>query len=594
MRRGKQLIQKLLASILSLALVLTGVIPQGMSFVQAAGQTEDGLILYYDFDLQNSFATEINDVSGNLNSGHLRRVSGSVEGSYSIDNVNIYGKKVKALSLPGGADGSYLQLPDGILNGKNAVTISMWVKLTTDTGYQRIWDFGTGTDKYMYLLSDGGNEGFEGYASAITVNGWNNEKGISKGPDKNIDKNRWVLTTVVMDGAKMSLYENGEQIGETKDTGLTVNALENTTNNYIAYGQFGEAPTKGQFAEVKIYNKALTAAQIKDMYYVDDAGIVSADEGDLDLGDTSSVTEDIDLPEKGVNGSNITWSSENSAVVIEGNKLAKVTRPAKGQENVSGTITAEITYNQAKAVKKFDVTVLAEYTEQQILDHDAEAIRKSLGDLTAIMKDFELPAAGEWGSTVTWESANPAIKIENGVAKVTRPEVGAQNAVGKLKAVLTSGTEKKTLELDTTVIAKREAATIKDVEEINVTTLKGKSPVLPNYVKVTYSDNTTNKLKTIWPELIEESKYAAAGTFTVEGTIVGETKKITANVTVLDQAEEAKTAVSQSFDLNDISLDKIGENGSILTQNRDRDIEYLKLLDNKRMLYNFYKRRSRM
>ena len=134
MRRGKHLIQKLLASILSLSLVLNGVIPQGMSFVQAAGQTEDGLILYYDFDLQNSFATEINDVSGNLNSGHLRRVSGSVEGSYSIDNVNIYGKKVKALSLPGGADGSYLQLPDGILNGKNAVTISMWVKLTPDTG----------------------------------------------------------------------------------------------------------------------------------------------------------------------------------------------------------------------------------------------------------------------------------------------------------------------------------------------------------------------------------------------------------------------------------------------------------------------------
>ena len=557
--------------------------------MQAAVEPEDGLILYYDFDLQNSYATEINDVSGNLNSGHLKRVSGSVEGSYSIDKVNIYGKQVKALTLPGGADGSYLQLPNGILNGKDAVTISMWVKLTTDIGYQRIWDFGTGTDKYMYLLSDGENEGFEGYASAITVDGWSNEKGISKGIDNNIDKNRWVLTTVVMDGAKMSLYENGKQVGETKDTGLTVKALGNTTNNYIGYGQFGNDPTKGQFAEVKIYNKALTAAQIKDMYYVDDEGIVSADEGDLDLGDTSSVTEDFELPEKGVNGSNITWTSQNSAVKIEQNKLAKVTRPAKGQENVSGTITAEITYNQAKAVKKFDVTVLAQYTEQQILDHDAEAIKKSLGDLTAIMKDFELPSAGEWGSAVTWESANPAIKIENGVAKVTRPEIGAQNAIGKLKAVLTSGTEKKTLELDVTVIALRESATIKEVENINVTTLKGKSPVLPNYVKVTYSDDTTNKLKTIWPDKIDESEYAAAGTFTVEGTIVGETKKITANVTVLDQTEEPKTAVSESFDLNDISLDKIGDNGSILTQNRDRDLEYLKLLDNKRMLYNFYK-----
>lgn len=288
MRRGKQFIQKLLASILSLALVLTGVIPQGMSFVQAAVQPEDGLILYYDFDLQNSYATEINDVSGNLNSGHLKRVSGSVEGSYSIDKVNIYGKQVKALTLPGGADGSYLQLPNGILEDKDAVTISMWVKLTTNTGYQRIWDFGTGTDKYMYLLSDGGNDGFKGYASAITVDGWSNEKGVAKGQDNNIDKNRWVLTTVVMDGAKMSLYENGKQIGETKDTGLTVKALGNTTNNYIGYGQFGDAPTKGQFAEVKIYNKALTADQIKEMYYVNDAGIVSADEGDLDLGDTSS------------------------------------------------------------------------------------------------------------------------------------------------------------------------------------------------------------------------------------------------------------------------------------------------------------------
>lgn len=99
MKKGKQLLHKLLASILAVALVLTGVVPQEMSFVKAA-EREDGLILYYNFDLQNSYATEI---------------------------------------------------PDGILNEKEAVTISMWVKLTTDNGYQRIWDFGTGTDKYIYL-----------------------------------------------------------------------------------------------------------------------------------------------------------------------------------------------------------------------------------------------------------------------------------------------------------------------------------------------------------------------------------------------------------------------------------------------------------
>ena len=129
---------------------------------------------------------------------------------------------------------------------------------------------------------------------------------------------------------------------------------------------------------------------------------------------------------------------------------------------------------------------------------------------------------------------------------------------------------------------------------MNVTTLVGHSPSLPNYVKATYTDGTKNKVKVKWPTKIDASKYAAAGQFTVEGVLIGEKKankeiKVTANVTVVSEDEVAKTVVSDSFDLSDITLDKIGEDGSILTQNRDRDIAYLKLLDNKRMLYNFYK-----
>lgn len=70
------------------------------------------------------------------------------------------------------------------------------------------------------------------------------------------------------------------------------------------------------------------------MYDVDDAGIVTADNGDLDLGDTSAVTEDIELPVKGVNGSTIEWTSENPAITIQKTDTActgKVTRPAMGQ-----------------------------------------------------------------------------------------------------------------------------------------------------------------------------------------------------------------------------------------------------------------------
>mgnify|MGYP000158496501 CR=1 FL=1 len=419
-RRHDHGVQKVMAFLL--AFVFTSVFPYGGVNVKA-DTTENGLILYYDFDMQNSYATEITDASGNGHTGTLKRAGGgSVEGTYKISTVNIYGNSVKALTLPGGEDGSYLQLPNAILNGNDAVTISMWVNLSTDTGYQRIWDIGNDTTSYLYLLSDGGNKGHEGYAAAITKSGWSNEVGVEK--KTKFDKNRWVLTTVVMDGTQMSLYENGKQIGETTDTKISVNDLGATTNNLIGYGQFGDNPTKGQFAEVKIYNKALSADEIAAMYSVDDAGIVAADKDALDLGDTTAVTEDITLPAKGVNGSAITWESTNSAITIA-DGIAKVTRPAIGNENVSGTLTATVTSGSEKVVKKFAYTV----------------------------------------------------------------------------------------------IALKESVSLKDVEEINVTTLKGHSPSLPNYVKATYTDGSVNKIKAVWPASIEADKYANTGNFDVEGSL---------------------------------------------------------------------------
>lgn len=596
MRKRRQLFNKLLASILSLALVLTGIIPQGMSQVQAAGETDDGLMLYYNFVLQNSYATEVPDASGNNHAGNIKRMSGSPEGNYQIVDTNIYGKPVKALSLPGGADGTYLQLPDDILEGCNAVTISMWVKLPTDTAYQRIWDFGADTSKYMYLLSDGWNPGFEGYAAGITATGWSDEKGVSK--STNIDRNRWVLTTVVMDGTNMSLYENGEQIKQTVNTGITLDQID-AANNFIGRGQYLNAenpPTQGQFAEVKIYNKALTAQQIKAMYNVDDEGIVTADNGDLDLGDTSAITEDIELPTKGVNGSTIEWTSQNDAITIQTSGtdcIGKVTRPAAGTPDATGTLTAKISKGTAQAEKKFNVTVLAEYTDQQRVDKDAESLTKAMGDLSAVTADFSLPAVGDLGSTITWTSENPAVTPDDDVAKVTRPEIGQQNATGKLKATVKYNNTQKVVEFAVTVLAFREAVSVDTIEPVNVTTLVGKSPSLPNYVKATYTDGTTNKVKVKWPTRIDAEKYSKAGTFTVEGKLIGEQKAakdvtVTANVTVVSEDEVAKVVVSDSFDLSDITLDKIGEDGSILTQNCDRDLAYLKLLDNKRMLYNFY------
>lgn len=638
MGKGRKQFNRFLASVLSLALVFTGMSFQWMPVMAAevtefgaeedqaenlqkeepgteaaeeeissVGAENDDLILYYDFVSQNDQAAQIPDASKHGNIAEIEAVSGSARGKYELIDANIYGKQVKALDLVGGADGAFLWLPDGILSECDAVTISTWVKLTTNNGYQRIWDFGSGTTSYIDLLSDGWNAGFEGYAVNINHNG-SGEIGVSKGKDANgnpinIAKNRWVLTTVVMDGSVMSLYENGELIG-TKDTGITVKDLGNTTQNYIAYSQWGDDPTTGQYAEFKIYNRALSADEIAAMYDVTDDGIIAADKAELNLGDTTAVIADLKLPSKGVNGSDIAWTSQNSAVTIgakgeDGNYTATVTRPKNGAGDVTGTLTASISYGTGTAAAKtFTVTVAEEYSAQKIAEHDMAAAKEAVGSLSSLIKKtITLPAIGEWGSAIAWNWQGkkgiieiPAQKDENGniIAQVNRPDIGMANEKGVLSATVTSGTASVSMNIDVTVLAYRESVGIRKIEPVSVTTLKGRSPSLPNFVKVTRTDDSIDKMKVVWPAEIEAEKYSETGTFQVTGQILGEFDTITADVTVVEEEEVVKTVLSESFDLNDISLDKIGKDGSILTQNRERDIAYLKLLDNKRMLYDFY------
>ena len=62
------------------------------------------------------------------------------------------------------------------------------------------------------------------------------------------------------------------------------------------------------------------------------------------------------------------------------------------------------------------------------------------------------------------------------------------------------------------------------------------------------------------------------------------TLTVVATVHVTDTVSEAPAAVTTEFNLSDISLD--GDN-TIFAQNMGRDLEYLKIMDADRMLYNF-------
>ncbi len=611
MRKEKQLFNRLLALTLSFALAFTGISFQGLA-VQAEpmAQSEEGLILYYDFDQgDNSESTVVSDKTGNPeHSGELTKAEGSLAGTYSFTDEVIFGQKVKAMNLNTKDEryGPYLQLPDGILDDCDSATISLWVKLRpgSDHAFRSLWNFQSDENKYFFLWADSWPGSGHGSMTTISKDGWNSNQSFVK--HSIIDTGRWILTTVVMDGTKLRYYENGKQLGEV-ETNINVKDLGHTTMNYIGNTySVTDGTTTGAFAEFKIYNRALSADEIAASFNPSDDDIITEDKNAINLGDVSAITKDFKLPSRGVNGSSITWTSENAAIEVgalgdDGYYTAKVTRPANEAGDSTGTLTATVSYgNGTPSTRAIPVTVAKLLSAQEMVERDKEAVVQAVGSLSNVFTPtISLPSVGEWGSSVTWtwEGAPGVITVPgqpgedgNYTAQVARPAIGSADATGKLKGTLTHGTTSDSVYIDVTVWASHGSATIIDkADTLDVNTLAGHSPSLPNFLRVSYSDGSTGTLKITWPAKIDENQYAAPGNFTVEGRVEGLTEPVTANVTVTEGTEPVKQAVSSSFNLNDISLDKIGEDGSILTQNRERDITYLKLLNNDQMLYNFYK-----
>ncbi len=66
---------------------------------------------------------------------------------------------------------------------------------------------------------------------------------------------------------------------------------------------------------------------------------------------------ELQLPDKGENGSAITWSSNSSAIVIKNNQISAVKRPSSA--NAAVTLSAEIKYGKYTVRRSFTVTVPA-------------------------------------------------------------------------------------------------------------------------------------------------------------------------------------------------------------------------------------------
>lgn len=557
------------------AVMAATVVPPGMLVKAAEPEDETGgnLVLQYDFESLKT-GTIVNDTSGNGHAGVVRPTGSGVE----TQQVSILGQDYTAFVMNGGDPDEthpYVEMPSGIMNGLEDTTISCWVNMKDDsTGYQRIWDLGSDTTSYMYLIANGYNTGHQGYTAALTNSGWSKEKGPEKGTA--LQKDEWILTTVTFDGSEkeMSLYEDGKLIG-TEKTDADLSVLADSTQNWIGYGQFKNQIFNGLVADFKIYDYAMSADEVAATYNISDEDRVARDKKSLSLGDTSAVTDDMVLPGKGETGSDITWKSSNSDVISED---GKVTRPAAGEGDAEVTLTATITSGEVSEEKEFKVTVKQQLTEEEIVELDTKAL--DLGNLAAVSKDLKLPTSGGYGSTITWTSSAEDVIGTDG--KVTRP-VGTAKEV-TLTATVTYGEASKTKEFKASVEPVYEKNDIVMVEEVSVETAIGTLPSLPGTVYVEYEDGSKGYEKVVWPTNLRTSDFSQEGEVPVQGQIVDSNLTVTAKVKVTKDAKTAPQQAASIFDLSDISLD--GDD-TIYTENKDRAMEYLKLMDADRMLYNF-------
>ena len=194
-------------------------------------------------------------------------------------------------------------------------------------------------------------------------------------------------------------------------------------------------------------------------------------------------------------------------------------------------LTATLQSGDVTDTKVFEVTVKQKLTPEEIVNGDAEAL--TLSGLAAVSDNLNLPSAGEYGSTITWESSEPDIIAADG--KVTRPVGDPAEVI--LTATISYGALSVTKEFTATVVPVYEKNDIVATEDIAVETQPGTLPSLPGHVKVTYEDDTTGKEKVVWPVDLTVDQFATVGdTVEVTGQIVDYDVEVTATVTVTEEA----------------------------------------------------------
>jgi len=207
--------------------------------LNASAPVPTGLVAAYGFEAGTG--TTAADSSGQNNIGTISGATWITTGKFgnalSFDGVN---------DIVNIADANSLDLT-------NAMTFSAWVYPTTQTGWRTIL-MKEGTGDLAYSIYASGDTA----APSTFIRIGNNQR--SSLAPSTIPPNAWAHVAATYDGANLRLYVNGTQVSSTAVTGsiaATTKALRIGGNTI--WGEY----FSGRIDEVRVFNRALTAAEIQ-------------------------------------------------------------------------------------------------------------------------------------------------------------------------------------------------------------------------------------------------------------------------------------------------------------------------------------------
>jgi len=207
-------------------------------YIKRRHTVEPGLVLWLPFD------GDVRDYSGNSNHGLNYGASwatGKIGNALSFDGVDDYVDVLNSASL----------------KNFSAMTIIIWIKPPAPTGaISYLIDAGYWTSPYGYLI----------HLDATFNNAYpylKNTAGVAeKFTTITFTPNEWIQIGLVWDGAVAYSIKNGALLAGKAFSGT----VDPTANIRLGRRLDNTAPYSGTIDEVRIYNRALRAAEIWDLY----------------------------------------------------------------------------------------------------------------------------------------------------------------------------------------------------------------------------------------------------------------------------------------------------------------------------------------